>query len=769
MKRLSFACAVIILFSLSVFAQIPRPVSTPPNTENEIKPGGNASSTLPRPIDTPPAEEDVVKISTALIQLDVVVTDKNGRLVTDLKPEDFEITENGERQTITNLSYFSGQKLSVADANLTSVGNVNSAMPTIGEVRRTVAVVVDDAGLSAQSINLVKKELIRFINEQVQPNDLVAIIKTSGSVGVLQQFTTDKKKLLETIENLRYQPITGSGLSPFAPISISFAEQIQTNMGGGELSDKSKAILEQRTNVEFLNNLNKNLVVTAGALGVLNSTIAAMSRMPGRKSVLYVAEGVFSLFDSVNSGSMNNRNAKGGSLAGLVNSGGASSIFADSRELEEKLRGITEIANRATIAVYTLDPRGTATINFSAADQMRGGITDRDGGGLNESDMAARSNSFRASQLGLKFLSDETSGKAFINTNDIGKGLRETLDSQNGYYVLAYQPDTETFDAGKRRFNKLNIKVKRPNVNVSYRSGFFNVAETAEEKTAETPERVFLQRLFSPYKYSDVDLKIASIYAADEQATTVRSFISIEPRSLQFVDSADGADKTAQFDVVAVAFNQDGIPISQVGKRFDIKVSQKGYEKLLADGIASSLSFATKTKGAQQVKVAVRDVNTNRIGTAAQTVEVPDFDKDSLGLSGILLQNNTMAEWQNAQSGKSSISPADVANRMQTNTARRQFKKGTVLSFNYAIYSAPSFRSKAQTVFTVFKDGQQVFSGKAEELNIASAGKMQRINRGGAFLLGTDMASGKYVLQVSVSGDGIKEAKIQQIDFELTN
>ena len=68
--------------------------------------GQNTSAQTPQPLATPPVEEDsdVVKISTALIQLDVVVTDKNGKLVTDLKPEDFEVLENGERQTITNLS-----------------------------------------------------------------------------------------------------------------------------------------------------------------------------------------------------------------------------------------------------------------------------------------------------------------------------------------------------------------------------------------------------------------------------------------------------------------------------------------------------------------------------------------------------------------------------------------------------------------------------------------------------------------------------------------
>ena len=708
----------------------------------------------PQTAPTPPVEEDtdVVKISAALIQLDVVVTDKNGKLVTDLKAEDFEILENGERQTVTNASYLASQKKSAGDANSNVLNGTNQTMPTVGEVRRTVGIIIDDAGLSAQSINLVKKELVKFISEQMQPGDLLAIIKTSGSVGILQQFTTDKKKLLGVIENLKFQPLTGSGLSPFEPISISFAEQIQQNGGGGELSGKSKAIYEQRGNVEFLVNINKNITVTRGSLGVLNSTIAAMSRLPGRKSVLYVAEGVYSLFTA----------GIGASVNGL---GGTASIFTESRQLEDKLRGITEIANRATIAVYTLDPRGTLPISFSASDQMRGGMTERASGGSNDGDLTARSNEVKASQLGMKFLAEETSGKAFINTNDLGKSLKETLDSQNGYYIVGYQPAADTFDADKRKFNKLNVKIKRPNVNVSYRSGFFNVAETEGEKFAAAPERVFLQKLFSPYKYSDVNLQMTSIFAADERVSTVRSFINIEPKTLQFTDSADGS-KIANLDVVAVSFNEDGIPLSQVAKRFDVKVSKAGYEKLLEDGIACSLAFATKTKGTQQIKIAVRDVNTNKIGTASQTINLPDFDKNKMNLSGIVMQNFTAQEWQNVTGGKP---PTDAAVRMQTNTAQRKFKKGTVLSFNYAVYAAPSLNTKSQAQFTVLKDGKEIFKGAPEDLTVVSNGKMQRVNKGGAFLLGTDMAAGKYILQISVGGDALKEAEIQQIDFELAN
>ncbi len=708
-----------------------------------------------KPAPTPPVEEDtdVVKISTNLIQLDVVVTDKNGKLVTDLKPEDFEVSENGERQTITGATYFANQKTPPGNGNLNAASN--QTMPTVGEVRRTVAIVVDDAGMSAQSISFLKKQLAKFIVEQVQPNDLIAVIKTSGSVGVLQQFTIDKKKLLATVEDLRYQPLTSGGLSSLASMGITFSEQVAANNGIGELSQQAQGISEQKNNLESLAELNRNLTITAGSLGVLNSVIAAMSSLPGRKSVLYASDGIASLFD-VDSASNNNRSDPRNS---------ANLLFADTGKLREKLRGITEVANRATIAIYTLDARGTLPINFSADTYIAGGMTEHENGGRNNAALNTASNEIRASQQGLKFLSEETSGKAFINTNDLAKSLQETLDSQNGYYIVAYQPDAATFDADKRRFNKLNVKVKRPGISATFRSGFFNVAETAGRKNGLTAENVFLQKLFSPYKYSDINLQMTAVFAADEQTATVRAFVGIDPKNLQFNDSAAGG-KIAGLDIVAVSFNENGIPVSQFVKRFDVKVSAKDYEKLLADGIALNLAFAAKPKNSQQLKIAVRDVNTNKTGTVSQTIELPNFDKKPVSLSGIVMQNYTAEEWKNLQSGKP---PTDAATRMQANTARRKFKKGTVLSFSYAVYAAPSLLSKSSAQFTVFKDGKELFKGAAEDLPLAGNGKMQRVGKGGAFLLGSEMAAGRYVLQITIGGDAMKEAQTQQIDFELTN
>ena len=163
-----------------------------------------------------PTPEEVVKISTNLIQVDVTVTDRDGKIVTDLKPEDFEIMENGQKQSISNFSFISRL------AGGARVGDTGSGNPTSGEpdaaqplrqdnVRRTVSIVVDDLNLSFASVYYTRKALTRFVDEQMQPYDLVAIIRTGGGVGALQQFTSDKRLLHAAIERLRWNPLGAGG------------------------------------------------------------------------------------------------------------------------------------------------------------------------------------------------------------------------------------------------------------------------------------------------------------------------------------------------------------------------------------------------------------------------------------------------------------------------------------------------------------------------------------------------------------------------------
>jgi len=165
----------------------------------------------------------VVKITTNLIQIDVTVTDKNGKTVPDLRAEDFEIYENGEKQSISNFLFISNltrEATVAAGQNQASGQNTARPLPplTPGQVRRTIAIVIDDLNLSFESVFYTRIALKKFVNEQMQPNDLVAVIRTGGGVGALQQFTSDKRLLLAAIEKIRWNPLGTAGLDAVPPV-----------------------------------------------------------------------------------------------------------------------------------------------------------------------------------------------------------------------------------------------------------------------------------------------------------------------------------------------------------------------------------------------------------------------------------------------------------------------------------------------------------------------------------------------------------------------
>src|SRR5437762_11758615 len=185
--------------------------------------GQQPQPALSAPQRTPPAadEQDVVRITTNLVQVDVVVT-RDGKQVTDLKPEDFEIFEDGKPQKITNFSYVSNVSAG-ASSNASSPSTRDKNAPVIPaavhphDARRTVALIVDDLGMSFESMSQTRRQVRKFVDEQLQPNDLVAIIRTGGEVGSLQQFTTDKRVLHNAIEHLRWNHCSRTGPTIFTP------------------------------------------------------------------------------------------------------------------------------------------------------------------------------------------------------------------------------------------------------------------------------------------------------------------------------------------------------------------------------------------------------------------------------------------------------------------------------------------------------------------------------------------------------------------------
>ena len=148
--------------------------------------GTAAGQSVPAPPDKETRSPLVIRSGVELVQVDTVVTDGKGRHVTDLRAEDFEILEDGRPQEITNCEY-----VETAAATAPSAVPRSAQAPlSRDEVKRAMAIVVDDLGIAFQDIHTVRDGLRKFIDTDVAPGDMVAIVRTSGGMGICLLYTS---------------------------------------------------------------------------------------------------------------------------------------------------------------------------------------------------------------------------------------------------------------------------------------------------------------------------------------------------------------------------------------------------------------------------------------------------------------------------------------------------------------------------------------------------------------------------------------------------
>ena len=708
MKSLFPSLAVIVVFAAAVFSQAPR--------------------------STPPPEDDVVRITTSLVQLDVTVTDKKGNPIRDLRPEEVEIFENGKKQAISNFSFVAGVP---ADKRTAPAKKPEPGRPAVqmlptspidpSKVRRTIAIVVDDLTLSFSSTFWVKKALKKYIEENVQEGDLVAIIRTAGGIGALQQFTSDRRQLMAAVEKLRFDMRGVAKVTAFAPISPTLKEELNDPKDpeknyGDQIAREREA---ERETEEF-----RSEAFAAGTLGALGYVVRGMGQLPGRKSVVVLSDGF----------KMVTRDSAGRPRASVV---------------LDALRRLTDMANRSAVVIYAIDARGLEYTGPTAADDFSG-ISP----GMIAQRMRERDEEFTDSQQGLQYLAQQTGGFAIINSNDINWGMDKVLNDQS-YYLIGYEPDDETFDPKTRRYNKIEVRVSREGAHVRYRSGFFGITDEQAVGSARSASEGIVNALLSPFVINDIPVRLHAVFSSENAKTSfVKSFLHIPADQLKFTKQPDGQFK-ASFDIAAMSFGENGIPVDKFSRTFNLTLPEETYKKSLDKGIIYQFVFPVKRSGGYQYRVALRDPATNKIGSASQYIEVPNLGKKRPALSGIVLESMPRDLWQKVSSG--AVTPQDAAKLTdpERDTALRQFRMGTVLRYGAAVYNANPAASVSARM-RIFRDGQLHFEGKPFPVE---NGEFL-----GGLTLGKDMTPGEYVMQLVVErsvGSKKPQTATQFVQFEV--
>jgi VWFA-related protein len=731
---------------------------------------GQGQTPSPSPQKTP--GEEVVRVTTNLVQLDVVVNDKDGNPVTDLRPEDFEVVEDKDKQQISFFSYITlGATGTVSQPAVLSAGPGKSGTTPIvpsplrlDQVHRTIALVVDDLGLSFESIASVKQALKKFVNEQMQPNDLVAILRTSRGIGSLQQFTSDRRQLQAAVDNINWYASGRSGLSPNA--------QIDTQIG----QDSTQG-------AQIVNEMEEARAATysVGTIQTLSRILQGLRDLPGRKVLMLYSES-FMLFTS------QGRNT----------------------QLLEALQRLTDRANESSAVIYTIDASGVNPLDFTASDRVSGqsytfnpeafgSVTQprnrtstrridapQSASAQAEADSASafrrldalmeqRANAQYQSQTVLSLLAEQTGGTFTKNTNDLSIGTQRMLENESGYYLIGYRPEDTTVDpaTGRRRLHETKVKVKRPGLRVRLRAGFYgvNLEGVAPSKT-RTRDQQLAAALTSPFAAGGIGLRITPIFGNDPTAGSyLRVLLHINTQDLTFSAQPDGS-RTAVMDVVAVNYGSEGTVVDQFSDTQTINVGGDAYQQMLKDGIIFVLNVPSRKPGPMQLRVGVRDAASERIGSASQFVQAPDLSKNRLSLSGLFVSGS-----KQKPSGTSTVSTAEkktVVDDPLAGPAVRHVREGMILNYAYTIYNPQLDNAGApqlQTQMRLFREAKEVFTGKLSPFNVGRQTDLKRLDAGGALLVGNNLLPGEYVLQVTVTDVLAKNKRqstaTQWIDFEI--
>jgi VWFA-related protein len=403
-----------------------------------------------------PSHDAAVAVTSTLVQVDAVVTDSHGRRVTDLAPEDFAVFEDGHRQKLTRFAYVQVSPRQIppalqiprADPSSTSVmapAPAPKAQPPRESVGRTIVLLVDDLGMSSESMAFVRKKLREFVGEQMQPGDLVGVCRSSERSASLHQLSGDRRVLLSVIDGLSWKPNERSGLSYL---------DSQRELGRAGQSASVRAGVHG--SLDLADDAINTDLSTAGTIAAINDVADALRELPGRKSIVLIRDGF--------------RPSGAVVVPQLDGFGTPVDPAVNARvEMRETLMRLIDRMNRSGTVVYTMDTSKQETLEVDAED---------DAEPMQLSSLASVSEEREflnnIGEQSLTYLAAGTGGLAFDNSTDVNRGLARVLADQAGYYLLGYRSHETTLpnknDASG--LHHIQVKLTRAGLHIHSRCGY---------------------------------------------------------------------------------------------------------------------------------------------------------------------------------------------------------------------------------------------------------------------------------------------------------
>lgn len=658
-----------------------------------------------------------LSVKSQLVTEAVVVKDKSGKFVPDLKASDFTITEDGTPQKIR---VFEHESLPVDADPLPKQGSDEEKVKIYKKLARTgykqgvefkdkrlIAMYFDMTAMRPDDQLRALQAAEKFIRTQMTSADLVSILRyQGGSVDVLQDFSNDRNKMLSILETL----VVGEG---------------QGNEEG--VSDESSA----DTGSAFGQDSGEfNIFNTDRQLSALQTAATMLGAMNEKKTLLYFASG----------------------------------LRLNGNDNQAQLHATVEAAVKAGVAFWPIDARGlVATAPLGDASQGSPGNQ-----GMYSGTAAAASNDrFQQSQDTLYALAADTGGKAFFDNNDLDAGIVRAQKAVSDYYLIGYYT-TNTAQNGA--FRKIKISVPETlNASLDYRKGYYANKEFGKFNGTEK-ERQLEDALMLGDPVTELTVAMELNYFQLNRAEYfVPITVKIPGRELALAKKFSSEHTVIDF-VCEIKDEIGGNTVTNLRDNVDVKLSDATAAELSKRPIEYSTGF-TLLPGRYSIKFLARDDETGRIGTYQTSFVIPNLNKEvkKLPISSVVLSNqrvDTKAALFNTMKGKDQAKNDAVDPLVNTEgklipSVTRVFRADREMEVLLQAYqgaavagaTAPPPRGPIVAYVTFFRDGKKAMETqavKAEPLPESRLGTTpirMKVPLAG-------LAPGEYELQVTVLDPG---------------
>jgi len=594
-----FTLIILTVRSISQSSESPQQV-----LQEQTKPATQTSSPVEK--ERRSADQNaptVLRTTTRLVVVNVVAADGKNRPVTDFAQQDFRLLEDGKEQQISVFAFQHPKpEPAVAQALVELPPNMYTNFPRYREDDTLNVVLLDGLNSNMENQAFAQHQVVRFL-EKLGAGQPLAVYALFSDLRLLQDFGGDPKALQDTLKNLKghtslllENPTTGGREQPLPETRPGVGQNANLASSGAERTRYLARLRAERT--------REALVTIAHAL----------SDHPGRKNLIWLSEGfpmsVTPSFD-----------------LGLD----ADSVDTSTEDFSHDIAKAADALMENQIAIYPVDVRGLATLNFGSASQdgERRGFTGRNAGHGFSAAHVTDSRDLASHHATLDLLAERTGGKAFYNRNDLDDVIRKSIDDGSTYYTLGYYPSNKNWDD---KFRKIEVKVNRPDVKLRHRLGYYAVDPRMQTKVnaAIDPKldpkqlraQTFVQALSLDVPASAALIFKAGVFPPSPQTRNkVMVSFAIDAQTLSFENQENGVHH-ATVDCGVQVYSEKGNPVKAEIATFDAALRPETFKKTMQNGFLCQ-QLVDLPSGNYILRLGVIDDHSGLIGTTNARIAVP--------------------------------------------------------------------------------------------------------------------------------------------------